>query len=683
MSTNDTHRLEQVGAFVYPPQYDGSVKTLTLQAGKDLVNNLAKRKQPAKALVELVWNAIDAEADRIEIRIFRSDSGAIEQIEVTDDGHGFNRNEVEADFGKIGGSWKSTAVRTVNGKRALHGRKGRGRIRGFALGADVSWESVSEAVDQSDGSRFEKTRVSSTIETPEKIETSHESISEAETSTGTVFVAKNTGQWPLAAIDNGTAKAELLSNFAPILLKEPNLNIVFDGEALDIRANIETDFEDDFSYGENSEKFGHLRVIQWKTGSASSILFGPDNDHFIAELPANDLQTGFKYTAYVISPDITAENSADLTIGNMADGELGELWVAFERELKKYAAKVSRSQRTAKIEKWKLSGAYPYRTEPKNNAEQAERATFDLVAATISDHIPKDTQNAKLTLQLLKTALQNEPDDLGRILAEVVNLSEYDRATLSSLLQETTLPAIISSANKVAQRSKFLVALESMLFNPEISTGVKERDHLHKILENELWIFGEEYSVMRSEKSLTDLLRVHFDLEGLDDKIGEPVRRWDGKTGRTDLHLAVKGKEFRKSRHLIVELKAPAIKAKRTELDQIEDYANSIATNSAFATQSATWDIVLLVTDIDEVVSNRFLDPNTGLIQDINHPGKPRVRSFVRRWADVIEENRHRLTFYSEALEHDPTAHEGMNYVRTHYADYLPTELTTEDGDAA
>ena len=171
------------------------MKTLTLQAGKDLVNNLAKRNQPAKALVELVWNAIDAEADRIEIRILRSDSDAIEQIEVTDDGHGFNRNEVEADFGKIGGSWKSTAVRTVNGKRALHGRKGRGRIRGFALGADVSWESVSEAVDQSDGSRFEKTRVSSTIESPEKIETSHESMSEAETSTGTVFVAKNTGQW--------------------------------------------------------------------------------------------------------------------------------------------------------------------------------------------------------------------------------------------------------------------------------------------------------------------------------------------------------------------------------------------------------------------------------------------------------------------------------------------------------
>ena len=91
----------------------------------------------------------------------------------------------------------------------------------------------------------------------------------------------------------------------------------------------------------------------------------------------------------------------------------------------------------------------------------------------------------------------------------------------------------------------------------------------------------------------------------------------------------------------------------------------------------------MLVTDIDEVVSNRFLDSDTGLIQDIDHPGKPRVRSFVRRWADVIEENRHRLAFYSEALEHDPTAHEGMNYVRTHYADYLPTELATEDGDAA
>jgi hypothetical protein len=39
---------------------------------------------------------------------------------------------------------------------------------------------------------------------------------------------------------------------------------------------------------------------------------------------------------------------------------------------------------------------------------------------------------------------------------------------------------------------------------------VKERAHLHKILERELWVFGEEFNMMRSsEIGLTRMLEHH------------------------------------------------------------------------------------------------------------------------------------------------------------------------------
>jgi hypothetical protein len=38
---------------------------------------------------------------------------------------------------------------------------------------------------------------------------------------------------------------------------------------------------------------------------------------------------------------------------------------------------------------------------------------------------------------------------------------------------------------------------------------------------------------MSSDRSLTELLRNHLKLEGLPDKGVTPVKRWDGRSGRT------------------------------------------------------------------------------------------------------------------------------------------------------
>ncbi|GAB3348443.1 hypothetical protein [Modestobacter lapidis] len=76
---------------------------------------------------------------------------------------------------------------------------------------------------------------------------------------------------------------------------------------------------------------------------------------------------------------------------------------------------------------------------------------------------------------------------------------------------------------------------------------------------------------MSSERGLTQLLRTHLKLEGLPTKDASPVKRWDGKTGRIDLHLAERYQEHDRVRHLVVELKAPDITIGRHELDQVED----------------------------------------------------------------------------------------------------------------
>lgn len=49
-------------------------------------------------------------------------------------------------FGQLGGSWKRTAPArmTENRKFRLHGERGQGRFRAFALGDGIEWSSVSD-----------------------------------------------------------------------------------------------------------------------------------------------------------------------------------------------------------------------------------------------------------------------------------------------------------------------------------------------------------------------------------------------------------------------------------------------------------------------------------------------------------------------------------------------------------
>jgi hypothetical protein len=420
-------------------------------------------------------------------------------------------------------------------------------------------------------------------------------------------------------------------------------------------------------------------VIEWRSGKHKAVYFGPDDSHFPYEEPGSQLESQFSYSAYVTWPGLGVDELAVLGLGDMAPEPVSQLWSATRKAIREHFAAQQRERRREQIEQWKDNGVYPYKGEPASEPERAERAVFDVVSGTLVPHISKTQKDAKLTLALLRDAIRHDPDKLTTILHEVVSLNEADRDTFTRLLSETTLSAIIRSANLVASRHKFLTGLAHLLFDPQDSGEVGERDHLHKILERELWIFGEGYHLMSSERSLTELLRNHLKLEGLPNKDTATVRRWDGKTGRTDLHLAARYKEHDRIRHLVVELKAPDIVAGRKEIDQVEDYANAVLSTAAFASDKTTWDFVLMTTDYDDVVRRRIVgeDRDLGLyLMPEKEFGRPLVRAYVRRWRDLLDENQRRLEFVTTALEHDPSITEGLEHVREHYRDFLPPSLT-------
>ncbi len=182
--------------------------TLILQASDDHVQRLAREGDPLRAVIELILNTIDAEARRVVVEFERQEFGAISLVRVVDDGHGITSNEVESTFGRIGGSWKKLSVKSKNGLRVLHAKSGEGRLRAFALGTVVSWESDS---DDPSGKREHVTICGS------RSSRDHfcwEARASDAPTTGTILSAENQAQFLLTALDSDAEAlvAESVSN---------------------------------------------------------------------------------------------------------------------------------------------------------------------------------------------------------------------------------------------------------------------------------------------------------------------------------------------------------------------------------------------------------------------------------------------------------------------------------------
>lgn len=176
---------------------------------------------------------------------------------------------------------------------------------------------------------------------------------------------------------------------------------------------------------------------------------------------------------------------------------------------------------------------------------------------------------------MLRQAIEKSPEELQLILSEVLDLSEKKQKEFAKLLQETSLTAIISASKVVTDRLKFIEGLDTLLFTEQEKTNLKERSQLHRLLAENTWIFGEEFSLSVDDKSLTEVLRKYLALKGIETEVDTPVKRIDGRKGIVDLMLtrSIPCSRENELEHLVIELKRPTVDIGAKELEQIESYA--------------------------------------------------------------------------------------------------------------
>lgn len=341
-------------------------------------------------------------------------------------------------------------------------------------------------------------------------------------------------------------------------------------------------------------------------------------------------------------------------------------------------------RRAEQVQKWKAEGDYPYDGEPQTEAERAERETFDYVATTVARKIPKSQIGRRTTLGLLKVAVANEPSAVPQILDQLMPLPKREQDDLARLLVRTSMSKLIEANTMLTNRLDFLAALRDMLFDPTVSKLVKERNELHKILERELWVFGDEYTLLTSDRGLDEVLARHLatlrpEQFGKGKRGGTRVRRSDGSRGIVDLMLSQQRRGVERREHLIVELKRPSVTITQAEVAQIKSYADAVAGDSQFHGINIHWDFWVISSELDSTVTRDANQPNLppGQVAGWND-----IRIWAKTWSQIIDDCEIRLRHFKDALEYDASKEHAADYInRAHDTETIPLPLRAVDPD--
>lgn len=619
----------------------------------DQFDRLARPTQPLAGVAELIWNALDAEANAVSVGIERSELEAVEYVTVTDDGHGMSPEEARSGFALLGGSWKKQQSQTKSGSRTLHGKEGAGRFRAFAVGRTVEW--ISLATNSS--GELERTVIKGSLEDSRFAVEASEVVQNGEL--GTTVRISNPRSHAGKLLGDG-AVLWLVTRFAVYLLKYAGVTVTYDGNRLDPMSvaerttTIEIEKRLGGRYGAPS-----LQVFEWKTEAKSispSLVLCDENGVALHELTDGlESPSDIRYTAYLTWPGF-AEHANEMELIGMGNEVLDPVVDAAREAIKTYLGTRRNERRSELIDQWKSEDVYPYSGEATNAVEVQERKVFDVVAAAASSAVPTDKRSAKLSLNLIKEAIGQPPDALHRVLTKVFDLTPEQLADFDKLLERTNLASIIHTGKLVTDRLDFLEELEAMLFDRGKKEKLLERKELHRILANgRTWIFGEEYALAVDDKGLTKVLEAHRSLLGEPESDDGPVLDAEGNTRIVDLMLSRADQQADRRRHLVVELKRPSVKLTQKELSQITNYAIAVARDERFANPHVTWDFWLLGDSMDESVES--LSNKKGQPPGLYHEND-NYKIWVFRWSQVLEENRQRMHFYRDHLDYVPSDEE-------------------------
>ena len=620
------------------------------------------------ALKEIIFNSLDADATKIDIFIKPNSLNTdIEEFVVKDNGTGIPYPDSTAEndtFAFLGQSTKAIG-QTNKFNRLMHGKKGEGRFKGFSLGNLLLWES--------------KTKTSShviklNIKDPQNLDVEKKDVTElAEYETGTIFRAFPNGKRLNFQIPKGRKidlekiindiTSSLEGSFLTVL-QDKNISLTLNNKKLSVSNYIEQ--QTDNKLPEPNSDVTVKTIIWNKSSVDNNRIFWCDRDfNTLLEDRLDDTKEKTNNSIYIASDRIAqAYNDNTLTLNGLSQDI---------NEIKKQAKEINQSvlisykKNSANdiIAYLKDEEIYPYETDPETATQKRCQDIFDAVVIKLNEKRPILFKKNKKQIQqnvinTLKVIIERDPQNFGLILTNLAGLSPEEVEEFAELIKRVSLSSIIKTSSTIMDRLGFIESLKQIAYRN--FNNIKERAHLHKILEREAWIFGEQFNLTHSDKSFNTIIgSIRNKIESF---VQEDV---EGNDRIPDLFFTTKHFIGDKPHALIVELKRPSCTIGKKEIQQIKDYYDIVRNNTEFANYII--DLVIVSSETGDNVKSELMPNSKDMLNYCQNT--PDKRLFVRRWCDIIDSNESSLAKLKECLDADIGPEDGTDYLMKKHGDIL------------
>lgn len=637
--------------------WGNNMLTCNVQITDESIKKLTKVRA-IDALSEAIWNAIDANANIINITTkYNETTGQIVEIVIEDDGDGIPYNKFNDYFTLFQKSWKANERRSNN--KLYHGKKGEGRFKLYTLANTIVWET-----SYSNNDKFEKYSITGNQFKMKTFEIS-ENVSSSDKKGTVVYLTNLTDK--SVNLNSYSLHFDLISIFALYLESDKSLTINLNGESLDPSTFIVEEKKGFFNLDiENESIEVKYRFIVWNnefkyTNNKHVYFFDEDNNYIIEK--ASGVQGN-------ILPHTVFLNSRYFNVFDGLfeeyDGKVDKIRKKYHQDLIEFLFFVKRKYSKEEFSKFVNEQYYPYHSQPNDFIESAQKDIFDLCAFKILEEDPKvlNKKNHSLVIlfKFLKKVIEKD-ENIASIVSEVLDLEDQDKLKFTQILESTSLPKLISHYDEIKRRLIFLNILDELVHEDFYKKHLKERSQLHKIIEKEIWIFGDKFSknIGTSDQSLDAVVKENFKINSiLEDELLELeeqlkiAKKEDTETLLKKIPDLYLWNNFHNSNeeiinNLVVELKAPKVKIGFDEINQINIYRRGIMENTRHRVNNSNrWTYYVISSELNnkDTFKSEFVNYDTGLLWD-----KDNIRVYAKTWESIIKQSRKELEKTKKELE--------------------------------
>ncbi|KIG17360.1 hypothetical protein DB30_03417 [Enhygromyxa salina] len=422
---------------------------------KDHLRKLSKTRRPLAAVEELVWNSLDADADRVEVVIDKNLWGGVYRIAVVDDGDGMSPDKALEVFERLGGSWKQNVDVTAKGRR-LHGKEGKGRFAAFSLGATVVWDSVALRT----AGKYTSCRIESTdMRIDQFLVTGDRTRSSLQSHSGTKVTISDVPESVHGLVGEDAITA-MHDKFALYLLQYPSVRLIYNNELIEPSAAIAAIHTCAVSIvvdGETHE--AEIDIVEWKRKGPRGIYLCDSEGFSIQDVGVGVNTHNRRITAHVKSKAFEELRAT----GGLSVGDLHPVVRGFLSQTRKaivdYHDTTAKAVAAERVQEWRKEQVYPFTAPPKTAKQTAQQEAFVVVANEVEEHVPEVRRQGlkakRLLFRLLRDAIERGPDHIRAMLSQVLDLTEAQHDDLAERLDKTSLgEAVLDAKDKQSKKSK-------------------------------------------------------------------------------------------------------------------------------------------------------------------------------------------------------------------------------------